>query len=72
MTIEQNTYYRGYVTLEGIQSIATNSLVINKIIDLGFTDVKAEGKGKNRIATGKWLGTTREYEPPKTIRLEKM
>ena len=57
-TVEKGKRYRATITLGLLQSVASNEMVADKLIEAGFTDVSVTGSGRTRIATGLWAKGT--------------
>ena len=57
-TVEKGKRYRATITLGLLQSVASNEMVADKLIEAGFTDVSVTGSGRTRIATGLWAKDT--------------
>ena len=57
-TVEKGKRYRATITLGLLQSVASNEMVADKLIEAGFTDVSVTGSGRTRIATGLWTKDT--------------
>lgn len=49
-------YYRAAVSLHGLEPLASNNTIAEKLIKLGFSRVKVTGTGGTRIATGIYQG----------------
>jgi hypothetical protein len=69
MQLTQNKNYHAQIELKGfIETIAPNTMVVQKLIDAGFTDVQVTGTGKYRYATGKWTKPTQKVQLPEQIK----
>jgi hypothetical protein len=60
MDVKHNSRYEATVKLKGLQSFAPNSLIVAELVKYGFTDVKVEGSGSERVAVATWAGETQE------------
>lgn len=65
--IVNGKYYSANVTLNWIQSMATNEQVAEYFIGLSFEDVVVEGGGDYRSIRGRWNGPTQEFDLPEEI-----
>ncbi len=66
-TVENGKSYRATITLGLLQSVASNEMVADKLIEAGFTDVSVTGSGRTRIATARWENDTVTGAIPKEI-----
>jgi hypothetical protein len=64
-TVENGKRYRAHLQLTGFERFAGNDLIIARLRDAGFTDVKVSGEGTTREAEGIWgQNTTTAPLPP--------
>jgi kumamolisin len=64
-TVLQGHRYSASVTLSGLEQLASNSMIADKLTQLGFRDVTVTGSGGTRQAEGVWTGpdTTAQLDP---------
>jgi len=64
-TVYQGHRYSATVTLTGLDQLASNSMIEEKLTQLGFSGVSVSGAGATRQATGIWTGpdTTVQLDP---------
>jgi kumamolisin len=63
-TVRQGHRYSATVTLMGLEQFASNSLIEDKLSELGFRNVVVTGEGGTRRAEGVWTG------PDTTVQLD--
>ncbi len=71
MQLQKGKRYQAQVSLSGLKSIAPNSEVVNKFVELGFISVTSTGMGKDRTVTGMWGGTTVKIDLPPEVKSAK-
>jgi hypothetical protein len=67
-TVEKGKRYRAHIELNFFEAMVGNDVIIKKLEDAGFTDVKAAGSGDARQAVGTWLHETVDGEMPEQIK----
>jgi Subtilase family len=63
-TVQQGHRYSATVTLTGFEQLASNSLIEDRLTELGFRNVVVTGDGGTRRAEGVWTG------PDTTVQLD--
>ena len=66
-TVCKGKRYRATITLGFIQRLASNEAVADKFREVGFTDVKVTGAGRNRLCNGLWPQKDATAEIPDEI-----
>ena len=66
--LEQNTTYKAQIVLSGLNKMATNNMVADKLKGVGFTFVTVSGTGDKREAKGKWAKPSQEVEVPEQVK----
>lgn len=64
-TVRHGRRYRATVVLNGFEQFASNSVIADKLMQVGFTNVDVTGSGGARQAEGTWGGpdTTAQLDP---------
>ena len=65
--VQQGRRYRAKVSLGFIERLASNDMVAQRFIDLGFTEVVVTGEGAERSAEGLWPLPNAEGEMPSQV-----
>jgi hypothetical protein len=67
MKLEKGQRYKATISLSGFDAMASNGMLRDKLVEVGFKDVIVEGSRKVRTATGIWPGETMEVDLPKQV-----
>jgi hypothetical protein len=54
MTLTQLKKYQATIPLQGVEIMASNAMILEKLMALGFVNVSVTGMGKQRLAQGTW------------------
>lgn len=65
--LQTQKQYSATVTLDALESIASNDMVASKFKAVGFSQVQVTGTGKTRTAVGRWNGLSMEVDLPKQV-----
>lgn len=68
MKLFKHKSYKADVALSGLEIAAPNGLVELKLTQLGFQQVKVNGSGSRRHATGIWIKEDQVIEVPSQVK----
>jgi hypothetical protein len=66
-TVRKGKWYIARIALSGFNRFATNGMVAARLEDAGFINVRVEGSGGIRLATGYWPSDDATAEQPVEI-----
>jgi hypothetical protein len=67
--IEKGAQYQGVIVLPSFKAtIASNDMVKNYFVKIGFKDVVVMGTGRERTAKGTWAGFTQNFKLPAEVK----
>lgn len=65
--LTKNQNYEATISLSFLEGIAPNEMIVTKLREAGFENVRVEGTGQRRKATGTWGKETQLAEIPKQV-----
>lgn len=66
-TAHQGKRYRATIRLGMFEQVASNTTIMGKLVDAGFSEVKVWGSGRDRFAEARWQSATRSAALPDQI-----
>jgi len=66
-TVENGKSYEAKIKLVGFEVMASNDQVVDKLRELGFSNLEVTGEGDIRDASGTWTGQTATVDLPEQI-----
>ncbi len=67
-TLETGKRYRASVHLGFFEKLASNIVIMGKLVDAGFVTVTVSGFGADRTAEGTWSGDNQDVDLPEQIK----
>ena len=72
-TVRKGRRYRATIKLTGLKRLASNETVAGVFAKVGFTEIRVEGSGGTRYATGLWPKADATADvPPEVDKVEEM
>ena len=72
-TVRKGRRYRATIKLTGLKRLASNETVAGVLAKVGFTEIRVEGSGGTRYATGLWPKADATADvPPEVDKVEEM
>lgn len=72
-TVRKGRRYRATIKLTGLKRLASNETIAGVFAKVGFTEIRVEGSGGTRYATGLWPKADATADiPPEVDKVEEM